>query len=684
MNNALIVLYLIGIGLSVSFSFAGPDLEDESYSSGNAGDRTGSDERGSGWGRINFGVSQSDESDSSGDAGDRTGRGVDEGWGRSGFEMNQQRIEAEGQEEARDNSELEDEVRSGKGLRGRGRHVRFRKCKEFHEFFKNFWPDSCDCNRDLSPNNLKDCVKVAKEKADEKGRADEREEEIEEAKNKFKNKCMKNTHHQDLQCPGEESPDNNEGCTEWCKKLTYMVFHKKATADLDEEPSEFYKELLSIVDEDNKLTKNAKEAGFRWWVECRTGQGQDCEDRLQLALEEAIENCGDSQLEASECCHNPQSCVGGGLAQALDGLSKMYVQVGSMRGRKKACQATKQTFGMYSGMTGAMAAQCMRKATACQSTCKEHLSKVVKAFKYACGVSPHNKYDEYDVSEVSCTPFFFKKYREKITSKYDDHEEKKYHIIILSEAAEACEVTGKESNRSIQDMSNNMGTALITSMKECGEEPEKPEWRFPTPPPLPPPPKFENTPQHPDLPTHTWHGGGGDTDLKKGSMPGDPSMPPSANPFDIEQPIEEADPDMGQGGPAGFGGLVGAGGSGGSGTSFGGSSGGGGGGGDGGGYGRGGGGDSKKRKILLGHKGGKFTGYSGGGANNNRDSKRRGRFRKSQKKARGTASLDLKKLFPKRELNTKIGKFGSPHDDIFKRIGDRMKYMCKTKRIDCE
>ena len=160
-------------------------------------------------------------------------------------------------------------------------------------------------------------------------------------------------------------------------------------------------------------------------------------------------------------------------------------------------------------------------------------------------------------------------------------------------------------------------------------------------------------------------------------------MQKPANPFDVQPDMEDGEPGLDSSGPSGFGGLVTAGG--------GGSGGGGGGLGGGGGGGDGDdapndGGSAKARKILQGYQGGKFTGYGGGGSNNNAGG-RKGRgwkSKKDKKKKRGMASLDLKKLFPKEKRNKKIGKFGSPHDDIFKRVSDRFQYMCRTKKIDCQ
>ena len=93
----------------------------------------------------------------------------------------------------------------------------------------------------------------------------------------------------------------------------------------------------------------------------------------------------------------------------------------------------------------------------------------------------------------------------------------------------------------------------------------------------------------------------------------------------------------------------------------------------------------KPAQVALGLKsGGKFKGYGGGG-NKSNPSKRSRTRKKSKKDPKNFASLDLKKLLPKgKQINHKTGKYGSPHDNIFKRMSDRIQWMCRKERIDCQ
>ncbi len=47
--------------------------------------------------------------------------------------------------------------------------------------------------------------------------------------------------------------------------------------------------------------------------------------------------------------------------------------------------------------------------------------------------------------------------------------------------------------------------------------------------------------------------------------------------------------------------------------------------------------------------------------------------------------LSLRDIQSIRNLNTKVSSFGSPHDDIFKRISNRIILLCRTDQIlDCK
>ena len=443
-------------------------------------------------------------------------------------------------------------------------------------------------------------------------------------------------------------------------------------------------EELQIVDEEGDLTAERQEEGFRWWVLCRKNKNMRCEAKVKVAVREAVETCGELQREAQKCCHQPEQCVGGGLAQTLDGLGKLNVALSQLGSQKRQCEAVQQTFGMYSGMQGAMAVQCKRKASNCTSDCNTQLVEAVKAFESACGVDPRQQ--KIHDNSLSCTEKFFEEYRPHIVSNQHGHSD--YNDVNISKVGEECKRTGMESNRNIQDMSTNLGTALLASVKECEQKAQENGWEWETPeipgPPnyQPPAPPGPQVPTQPGLPPPVAGGGGGDT--TRSPLDEGPSMQKPANPFDVEPDMDEAGPSIDQGGPSGFGGLVGAG-SGGGGGGLGGGFGGGGGGG--GGDDRGGdGGSAQARKILQGYQGGKFTGYGGSGGVGGGKKGNKGRWGKGKKKKkkRGMASLDLKKLFPKEKRNKKIGQFGSPHDDIFKRVSDRIQYMCKTKKIDCQ
>ena len=419
------------------------------------------------------------------------------------------------------------------------------------------------------------------------------------------------------------------------------------------------------------ITSAGTSAGLSWLCT----EGTSCEREIANALNKAAKTCSELQKEANECCEQPEQCVGGGLAHALDGLGKLNVAVAGMKGMKEQCEAIQQTHGMYGGMQGLMASRCTKTANACVSECSQAIGQFAEVYKKHCGHDPRNKATWVD-GEYTCDKKVFEKYQKEYRSNNADAG------VNVSRVPDQCKIVKKEANRRIQDMSTNMATGLLASMEECdrvakenGWDPVSPDTPTPNNPtnPLAPPPGIGDPPVE--------VGGGGDEEEESNKFvpPTDgPSGPQAANPFDTEPELGEQMPGVGEGVKGGMAGMLGGSGSGGGLGGI-----GSGGGGDSGGGGFGGApGKGKKRKILLGYKGGKFGGYGGG---SNSESTREGRrgFR-GKKEGRKAASLDLKKLFPKgKQLNHKIGKYGSPHDDIFQRLSDRIQWMCKTDKINC-
>ena len=500
----------------------------------------------------------------------------------------------------------------------------------------------------------------------------------------------------------EDATKSNTGCDEYCKKRAETYYGEDSSQNLitafssaghGEESPVSYKTLISdnsqldsLVDEDmRELEQTIPKKGdkpknistvfsLRW--ECKKDKCQPYEEALKAALEEAVKTCADLQTEAHKCCHEPESCVGGGLAHALDGLGKLNMGLAAFKDREAQCKAVQQTQGMYGSMKGAMAAQCTNKANECSSQCSEKAQEVAKHFKDACNQDIHTK-STWKESEHTCDKEFFEEYTKAYNSSNNDKQ------IRIATVPEECKRTGKEANRRIQEMNTNLGGALLASVKECGEESGGDEWKVPT---SDTPQATTTTPgtQAPGVPNPDVTLGGGGDDTKKENdplLPPDFSIPRAANPFDTEPVLGEPGPDMGKGIKGGMKGMLG------------GSSGGGGGGG---GLGSGGGGSpnrgygggsggGKKKKILLGYKGGKFAGYGGGGSSGESRSERGRKSFRGKKDKRGVAALDLKKLLPKgKQLNHKIGKYGSPHDNIFHRLSDRFQWMCRTNKISCK
>ena len=423
---------------------------------------------------------------------------------------------------------------------------------------------------------------------------------------------------------------------------------------------------------------------LHWFHPCT--QSTPCENEIAHALDEAARTCSDLQKRANECCEEPEQCVGGGLAHALDGLGKLNLAVAGMKGMKEQCKAVQQTHGMYAGMQGLMASRCTKTANACMSECNQAIGQFAEVYKKHCNHDPRNRATWVD-GQHTCDQYVFEKYQQDYRSNNADAG------VNVSRVHNQCRIVKKEANRRIQDMGTNMATGLLASMEECDRVAKENEWDTTddSSDDFDPPDTSTTTayvpPKPIDSPTglggpDVHLGGGGDEETENPFTPPDdgPSGPQAANPFDTEPPVEEPPPPVEEGVKPGMQGMLGGSGSGGGGL---GGLGSGGGGGAGGGY-AGPSDKGKKKKVLLGFKGGKFGGYGGGSNSGGKAEGRRG-FRGGKKKGRKSASLDLKKLLPKgKQLNHKIGRYGSPHDDIFQRLSDRVQWMCKTNKIKCQ
>ena len=194
------------------------------------------------------------------------------------------------------------------------------------------------------------------------------------------------------------------------------------------------------------------------WAMCRMKANMACEAKLEHALVEAIRTCATLQTEALDCCHEPEECVGGSLAHALDSLGKMNTAIGAMKGGQAHCDAIQQTHGMYGGMQGVMASQCRTRAGACTRDCNQKLAPVTQAFEEACGVGINSGTSHKD--SYTCDQTFFDHY----IKMYKGKNEKEINI---AQVPEECKRTGKEANRRIQDMGTNLGASLMASAQEC-------------------------------------------------------------------------------------------------------------------------------------------------------------------------------------------------------------------------
>ncbi len=407
----------------------------------------------------------------------------------------------------------------------------------------------------------------------------------------------------------------------------------------------------SIVDEEGDFLASAKKEGFEYLLcEKREKDKMACELKLAKKLEDSIKTCEELRNEASDCCHEPQTCIAGQFEQVIQTAGQIHLITASSGGMADQCNALKDVFVGFAVMNAAVASECRLRSSNCVNTCRTQISEVDELIKEACNIDDPSSGDHNSALQ-SCTENFFKYYVKNLYRKK------------LAGIPKKCEITSKESNRSIAQMNSRLIGSLGVQAAGCEDGSREGD-----PPPLGPPFTFPDSPSFiPSIPPLAGSGGNEETIFPDDGLGGNPLNPLDLD-FDDEGEWEEPLPpgvkgrpggllNASRGGSGGLGGLPSGGGNGGRSRK-----------------------KSRERKskqVLLGFRGGKFSGYPGA---TNETKENRGARGSKGTPSRKLGSLDLKKLLPKdRKLNL-TGKFGSPHDDIFKRVSDRFQYMCRTNR----
>ena len=171
---------------------------------------------------------------------------------------------------------------------------------------------------------------------------------------------------------------------------------------------------------------------------CNKGDSS-CESPLDQAVEEAKEICEQTQEQALQCCHEPESCLpGGNFTASLVSAGGMYhaARGDSMR---ENCKKLKQSFAGYASVNALMGQTCRGKARACQEDCGEAAEEIKTTLQETCLDNPVQK----------CTQGLYDKYQ----AEYEQ----------LKKIPGQCQRTSRESNRQHQAMADNIAKLWHTA-----------------------------------------------------------------------------------------------------------------------------------------------------------------------------------------------------------------------------
>ena len=400
-------------------------------------------------------------------------------------------------------------------------------------------------------------------------------------------------------------------------------------------------------------------------------EGDECDHAMQMAFDETLTECKNLKQKAVLCCKDPIKCVEGG-----DKKTRLFTDVGPVNGGiSTQCLLLKQKFSNASNLGNQMASQCRNSASSCVRVCKQKMeSDFLSLFAYYCAFDLRVA-SEYKAEEHTCSEKLIGKYsglyRQKLSSipkqcegeGYKSHQMAQNAAEILKSALSAAKCEEQASGgitssggTTGSDSGTQSSTGSPGSQSSSGGDSSI--WS-----PM-------GGPQAPGV-----HVGGGDdsssgksiqepnTDGGGGGGGDDPSSSRSLSSADsfgkgTDKNFREAG--SGSAGKSGTGAVYGGGAV-------------------------GGGAHLKGSQAALGKKIGK-AGKKAGGKEAGKEGKDKEALRNFAKvgKNSGKDSYSFWKKLPPRETpNNRISSFGSPHDNIFKRISDRFDLMCRTEQIPC-
>ena len=459
-----------------------------------------------------------------------------------------------------------------------------------------------------------------------------------------------------LICPGGDTRENHN-CGETCKSVVNQQINGLDSNCGDITVQNGINNCLGTIQAGSTLPQTPSQLPKDFaWQKCDFGM--PCAQRIERMFNTVFQQCNNLKEKATICCDDPVKCV-----EADSANKALFTDLSSApAGMAEKCRLIKETFGDVGNVGQKMANQCRDKASACVQTCGEQIADNFRSeFHQTCAFDIL-KEETYDRTKHTCSPHLVKTYAQK----YRDE---------LAPLIAQCELAGSKSKDLAQSADNILKSALSAS--QC-EEQARGGVDFPAPDPGKPRQAGAfatdaadgNASALPVEPTLTWRDSGKKDQPMRGSEGGGASPSRSLSAAeglseDIEWSQQRPGSKQSSRGSSNRAGsskngreVIGGGGA-----------------------------DSAGavgRKLQgKGKKPGDISGKAGEGAEEEEiDKLSQRQFAKTGGKKQNTRpSWD--QIKPRNNLNTRISSFGSPHDDIFKRISNRIVVLCREEKLHC-
>lgn len=393
--------------------------------------------------------------------------------------------------------------------------------------------------------------------------------------------------------------------------------------------------------------------GFSWQ---KCAFGMPCAQEIESAFNTVLQQCNNLKAKATLCCDDPVKCVDAGKAnQALfSDLSS------APTGMAEKCRLIKETFGEVGNVGQKMASQCREKASACVQGCGEQITNNFRNKFHQICTFDIMKEETYNRATHTCSPDLVNTYVKKYKGE-------------LATLVAQCEVEGQKSNNLAQSADEVLKSAL--SGAQCEEQAQGGVDIPSAPQPGAGQTGFSSgaagatTSSITAEPTLTWRDPGKKDKPMSGSEGGGASSSRDAA-GGLSENIEGSQPGLEGGtrhsnkkgtsekdknviGGGGAGSVAG--------------------------------GVGQKLQGPAGKlkKPGDKSGKTKEGAEEEIDKLSQRQFAKTGSGDQNSGVPSWTKIKPRQNLNTRISAFGSPHDDIFKRISDRITLLCRQEKLHC-